>query len=171
MPLRNPTAPATPRRRAAVVLVSLVLALAAMVSTGPSAFAAGDGDPRQSGCDASGINLTTAQMPGGEFTIRDPANGAVAGHGYLRYSTSCQSEWVKVTYNTGYLPDQASLWLQNQSGTDLYNSGYAPWGGTIWTWMYRNMRTRVGCGGVRMYRATQGGGYGSYLGWFYFGCA
>jgi hypothetical protein len=153
------------------VVATMVATMVLVASPASASGGTGDGDPHQSGCDATAINLATAEHPDAVLTMHDPANGAVAGYVYLRYSTGCQSEWVTVTYNQGYLPDQASFWLQNQSGTDLYNSDFSPGGGKIWTWMYRNMKYRVGCGGVQMYHATQGGSYGSYMGWYYIGCA
>jgi hypothetical protein len=172
----SPHTATTPIRRTRLIAVLTIIltALAAVVlhvSPASASGGTGDGDPHQSGCDADARNLVTRENPTGVMTIRDPANNAIAGYGYLRYSPACESEWVTITYNQGYLPGNASFWLQNQAGTDLYNSGYSPWGGKIWTWMYRNMRYRTGCGGVQMYHATYGGAYGSYLGWYYIGCA
>jgi hypothetical protein len=94
----------------------------------------------------------------------------IVGYAYLRYSVACQTEWLTVTYNNGYIPSP-SFWLQNQSGTDLYVSDFAPWQGKVWTWMWGGMRDRAGCGGVQMYHTNGIGNYGAYLGWYYVGCA
>jgi hypothetical protein len=56
--------------------------------------------------------------------------------------------------------------MQNESGTDLQTSTFAPWEGTVWTDMWENIGDHAGCGGVQMYRTT-----GAYVGWYYIGCA
>jgi hypothetical protein len=144
----------------------VLLAAVALLITAPGAQAAQSaGDPSRSGCDTSRYDLRSKRM-------YDPATGAYMGLGILRYSVACQTEWVTVYYNAGYYPEP-SVWLQNQAGTDLYTSMWAPWQGTVWTGMLPNMKYRAGCGGVQMYR-TYNQYYpsrGKYIGWFYLGCA
>jgi hypothetical protein len=160
------------RSRAAAAMAATVAAGAAVLAfAGSPAYASGGtgaGDPHATGCDASAYSLSTAQMPGEVLTMR--VGGVIAGYAYLRYSAGCQTEWVKVTYNSGFLP-MPSVWVQNTSGTNLYSSDLAPWQGTTWTWQLPGMRYRAACGGVQMYYTNGIGNYGVYAGWFYLGCA
>lgn len=173
----NLTASATLRPGARVArwtvrgILALGISCAAAVACAFPAAASliyGDGDPHLAGCDATAISLKTPQAPKGYLTIKD--GSTIAGYAYLRYSVACQSEWVTVTYNSGYYPSPW-FWLQNQSGTDLQTSTFAPWQGKVWTDMWDDMHYRAGCGGVQMYHANGIGGQGAYLGWYYLGCA
>ena len=122
-------------------------------------------DPHQTGCDQTAVTV-------GSRSMYDPTNGAYIGLAQLRYSRGCETEWVTVFYNSGYYPSP-SVWLQNQSGTDLYASDQAPYQGTVWTNQLPNMRYRTACGGVHVYRTVNAyyPSPGKWLAWFYIGCA
>lgn len=152
------------------MLVRLAIAIAgpsipAMISAAPAGAATNGSSPHATRCDADAISLHTYGMP-------DPQTGAVMGYSYLRYSPTCQTEWVTVNYNSGYYPEP-SVWVQNQSGTNLYTAGDSYWGGKVWTNQLADMRYRTACGGVQMYRTYNQyvPSRGAYMGWFYLGCA
>lgn len=100
------------------------------------------------------------------ITMTDPNNGDIMGTAYLVYSAGCQTEWVTVHANSPYEADP-SVWLQNQSGTNLYQpptSGVPQ--GTYWTYQLGNMKYQTACGGVQMYDDLTG----SWVSWNYIGC-
>lgn len=151
-----------------VILVAAVIALAvpaAMTSASAATarVATSAGDPHYSGCDQSAVTLRYRYMYDGS---------AYMGMALLRYSRVCQTEWVTVFYNSGYYPSP-SVWEQNQTGTDLYVSSFAPWQGTVWTEQLAGMYYTAGCGGVQMYHTLNQfvPAQGDYIGWFYLGCA
>lgn len=151
-----------------VVLAAMFATLGVAVTSGSQPASAAScspyctgASPRGTNCDSDGRTLKSLRMT-------DPANGAEIGWAYLRYSPSCGTEWVTVTYASGYFP-RPSVWNQNQSGTDQYTAGDAPYQGKVWTKMIADMRYRAGCGGVQMYRGVSGGN--GYVGWYYLGCA
>ena len=116
----KPSRGAGRRAVGAVVVGSVVGAVALLVPA--SAWAYSAGDPQASGCANSEITDLTK-------TMYDPNNGAYMGTEYLRYSTACATEWVTVDYFNGYHASP-SVWIQNQSGTDLYwsvNTGSIVW--------------------------------------------
>lgn len=141
-------------------LRSVLLAVAAVVAValpGAAYAGTGAGDPVTTGCDNSSYTSRHNVLD-----MYDPSNGAYTGQAYLVYSSLCQTEWVTVHYSSGYSPSP-SVWLQNQTGTDLY-AAYTG-GGLSYTYMLGDMRYRVACGGVQMYRSN-----GSYVNWNYLGC-
>lgn len=123
-------------------------------------------DPNRSGCDANAVSLRTPQMPNYYLRMIDPSGNNEIGYAYLRYSRSCETQWVKVNYNNGYIV-RPWVWKQNQSGTDRGISDWSPAQGTHWTWQLFGMRYSAGCGGVHVYRYS----YDNYVGWYYLGCA
>ena len=148
------------RRRRLSVLGALITALLMVSSTsGPSAWAASAGDPDQGTppCDTQ----FTSQHNG--IAMTDPSTGASTGTAYLVYSAGCQTEWVTVHVNWGYSA-WPSVWIQNQSGTDLYRTASLD-NSTVWTYQLANMKYQTACGGVQMYRSN-----GSYVNWNYLGC-
>jgi hypothetical protein len=146
------------RRRGAwvVTVFAAMLALFALLPGVASAANAGNPDAGNPPCD------TQSTSEHNFHTMYDPANGAVMGTAYLVYSAGCQTEWVTVHVNAGYSPSP-SVWLQNQTGTDLYTAGSS--GSTYWTYQLANMQYQVACGGVQMYRSS-----GAYVNWNYLGC-
>ncbi|MBO4205876.1 hypothetical protein [Micromonospora echinofusca] len=155
-------------RRGLAMLAATITATAVALAPMSPALAADGDDPTWYGCDSGAQRLVTAQMPDRQLRMVDPANGAVIGYAYLIYSPTCETQWVKVNYNSGYYP-QPSVWRQNQSGTNQYISQFSPWGGTVWTYVLDGMRTQAGCGGVQIYRGVSGGS--GHVGWYYLGCA
>lgn len=126
--------------RRTIVRASVVVgALIATISITGAAHARGEIDPNWNNCSSRGVNLNTPQMPNGYLKMVDPANGSIIGYAYLRYSVNCKTQRVKVNYNGGYYP-KPWVWKQNQSGTDLTTSYFAPWQGTVWTWALTNMQ-------------------------------
>ncbi|MEU7478350.1 DUF2690 domain-containing protein [Lentzea sp. NPDC042327] len=138
-------------RRRAVALVVVVAALGLVFTTG-TASAAADPNPQTSGCAASMSRQVSAD-------IYDGSQRVATAH--LRYSRSCGSQWVSVYFLPGYSA-APSVWLQNQSGTDLYTA-YSD-STSAYTYQHFNMANRVGCGGTHLYRN------GTHLGWTYLGC-
>lgn len=144
-------------------VVSFIVAIAAILAFLPGAAAASESlgdDPDYSGCD------TQHAVVDKHTTMTDPRNGNIIGTAYLIYSFGCASEWVKVVYNASIYIVSPSVWKQNQSGTDLYESGLDwefPWG-VDWTWQLEGMSTTAGCGGVQVYDAV------GYVNWYYLGC-
>ncbi|MFC4148073.1 hypothetical protein ACFO0M_17605 [Micromonospora mangrovi] len=159
--LQQPIPWAPPKRRLRWLRGGLLATAAILALVFPTAAYAGTGagDPSATGCDSR----ATSQH--NNLTMVDPVNKAVAGTAYIVYSSwngGCDTEWVTVHYNSGYRPSP-SIWLQNQSGTDLY-AAYTS-GGLSYTYQLGSMRYRTGCGGVQLYRSD-----GSYVDWFYLGC-
>jgi hypothetical protein len=152
------------RKRVRIGVVFLLVLMATVVVAGAQANPTA-GDPYYTNCYLSSVGLK-------QITLYDPANHANMGVAILKYSKTCKTEWVSVYYNSGYFPSP-SVWVQNQTGTNLYTSGGAPYQGTVWTEMLPSMQYRVGCGGVQMYH-TYNAYYptqGKYIGWYYIGCA
>lgn len=148
------------RRRRLSILCALTTALLVVFSTfGTPAWAASAGDPDQGTppCD------TLSTSPHNVTTMADPSTGASMGTAYLVYSAGCQTEWVTVHVNWGYAA-WPSVWLQNQSGTDLYEAASLD-NSTVWTYQLADMKYQTACGGVQMYRSN-----GSYVNWNYLGC-
>ncbi|MCR6484011.1 hypothetical protein M8542_14395 [Amycolatopsis sp. OK19-0408] len=87
--------------------------------------------------------------------------GTRAATAHLRYSRSCGTQWVTVYFLPGYSA-APSVWLQNQSGTNLYTA-YSD-STSAYTYQLFNMANRVGCGGTHLYHN------GVYLKWTYLGC-
>jgi hypothetical protein len=104
-------------RRSLPRWLALPAAITALLLLPSSAYAADAGDPDQGfpPCDqqSAGVHNT--------ITMYDPSNGTEMGYAYLVYSSGCQTEWTTVhTFSPYYsLP---SVWLQNQSGTNLYEA-------------------------------------------------
>jgi Protein of unknown function (DUF2690) len=149
---------------AAAVIVFVATAAAITTATAATTrTATSAGDPHYSGCDQSAVTIGYRYMYNGS---------AYMGLAQLRYSNVCQTEWVTVYYNSGYYPSP-SVWEQNQSGTDLYVSPFAPWQGTVWTDQLAGMRYTAACGGVQMYHTLNQfvPARGDYIGWYYIGCA
>ena len=77
------------------IATALALAAGLVLASAPSAQAAPPGsgydhtDPAQTGCSATAITIWTKQL-------RHPATGVVNGAMELRYSTACQTNWVRV---------------------------------------------------------------------------
>nr|WP_231127262.1 DUF2690 domain-containing protein [Motilibacter aurantiacus] len=142
-----------------MVTSSTAAALAVAVAGSPSALAVSNGtNPQTTGCSASAITT------GSTRAIVDPSNGYRVGTAELRYSTGCQSQWTRVNFGGGYRVDP-SIWLLNQNGTNLhsaYNDGYS----NAYTFQLSDMKYRTACGGVQVYRSN-----GSWVGWYYIGCA
>jgi hypothetical protein len=145
-------------------LAASATALAAVVIVNPAAaLAANGGDPDQGfpPCDQRSAG------PIKSIGMTDPRNGHSIGTASLIYSSGCQTEWVKVTFNVPYSP-QPSVWMQNRTGTDLYEANELVWPyGVRWTNQLSNMATTAACGGVQVYDESSG----NYVGWYYIGCA
>lgn len=101
------------RRGLAMLAATIVATVVALVPMSPALAADGD-DPTWYGCDSGAVRLRTAQMPNRQLRMVDPANGQQIGYAYLVYSSQCETQWVKVNYNSGYYP-QPSVWRRNQS--------------------------------------------------------
>ncbi|SCL26930.1 Protein of unknown function [Micromonospora pallida] len=79
-----------PRIVAALVLaVGLALAPAGTAQAAPPGTGYDYTDPAQTGCSASAITIWSKDL-------RHPATGVVNGVMELRYSTVCQTNWVRV---------------------------------------------------------------------------
>lgn len=140
-------------------LAALTIVLVPGIANAQSA-----GDPSQGSppCDTQSTSRHNT------ITMIDPSNGANMGTAYLVYSAGCQTEWVTVHANSPYYP-LPSVWLQNQTGTDLYEtitSGDPQ--GVYWTYQLANMKYQTACGGVQMYNALAPGT--GYVNWNYLGC-
>ncbi|MFF4810964.1 hypothetical protein ACFY03_22400 [Micromonospora chersina] len=156
-PGTSPSPRPVPRRRRWLRATLLAAAAIFAIALPSTAYAGtGAGDPSTTGCDRQQTS------PHNQIYMYDPANGAYMGTAYLVYSNGCDTEWLTVRYTSGYRPSP-SIWLQNQSGTDLY-AAYNT-GGLAYTYQFGSMRYRTACGGVQMYRSN-----GSYVDWFYLGC-
>jgi hypothetical protein len=143
-------------RRFRLALATVVAAAALLIPA--TAMAANGGDPDQGlpPCDTQSTSQHNV------LNMYDPGNGAYMGQAYLVYSAGCETEWVTVHYTAGYSPSP-SVWMQNQSGTDLYGANYDS--GVTWTYQLTNMRYQTACGGVQMYTMA-----GAYVNWNYLGC-
>jgi hypothetical protein len=128
-----------------------------------SAYASNAGDPDQGfpPCDQQSVSVHN------QVTMHDPSNGAVMGVARIDYSAGCQTEWVKVDGDSPYYPASASVWMQNQTGTDLYET-LESGEGEYWTYQLGNMKYQTGCGGAQMYNALAPGT--GYVTWVYLGC-
>lgn len=144
-------------------IISLLAIPLVLVLTAQSASAANAGNPAPwaTGCLYEGQHIYPQ--------VRLYDGNRYVGWAAVEYSTYCQTEWVEVQYIMGYEPEP-SVWMQNQSGTNLYTAD-SYWGDR-WTFQLASMRYRAGCGGVQLYRAADGAwsGRGQYLGWYYLGC-
>jgi hypothetical protein len=140
-----------------VLLTGLAAAQPAAATNG------GNPAPWETGCLYAGQHQYPPRY------MYDPRNGRYVGWAAVEYSTTCQTEWVEVQYVAGYEPEP-SVWMQNQSGTNLYTA--PSYWGDRWTYQLAGMRYRAGCGGVQLYAAADGWwqGRGQYLGWYYLGC-
>lgn len=147
--------PAAFTRRPRRIVAIGVLTGAAALAIPTSAWASNAGDPQTTGCAASEVTDIGVNM-------YDPNNGAYMGSEYLRYSTACATEWVTVYPASGYTA-QPSVWMQNQSGTDLYTAENL--GSAIWTYQLGNMAYATACGGSQMYTTS-----GTWVAWEYIGC-
>src|SRR5580704_4656558 len=108
--------------RVLVGIASLSAACAIAILVPASvAGATNAGDPHTTGCDQTAITGKSIPVY---------AHGSYLGSLNLRYSNSCQTEWVtfyaaSYAAATGYY-FQPSVWMQNQSGTDLYTAPSSP---------------------------------------------
>lgn len=133
--------------------VIVLIAIFGVLFAGGVANASNAGNPHTTGCDQTGATYKTINMYTGSTYM---------GHADLRYSTGCQTEWTTV-YFSGPYTGQPSVWMQNQSGTNLY-AAYTD-GGESYTYQLGDMKYATGCGGVQMYTSS-----GGYVGWYYVGC-
>lgn len=155
----RPPRPTLAVLRAAVLVVTGVAILAASAS--PAMAVENGGDPAQ------GIPPCAQLSPSRHNTTNmyDPRNGAYMGYAALVYSAGCRTEWTVVHPVWPYRP-YPSVWLQNRTGTDLYEAGSSHFtSNDYWTDQLPNMQYRTACGGVQMYD-----GYGHWLKWVYLGC-
>lgn len=141
-------------RRCWTALATLLVAVALTTVAATSASAANGGNPQTSGCAASAVTLRTVNLHDA---------GTHIGSASLRYSRDCQTQWTTVNWWGSYSASP-SVWVQNQSGTDLY-AAYRD-GTSAYTNQLTGMRYTAGCGGTHVYRSN-----GSHVGWFYIGCA
>lgn len=148
-------------RRAAAFIVGMTVLIVMLPGT---AYAYSAGDPSQGfpPCDTQSTSRHNT------ITMHDPSNGATMGTAYIVYSAGCETEWVTVHSYSPYY-SSASIWMQNQTGTDLYetSTGGDPQG-VYWTYQLGNMRYQTACGGVQMYNALVPGS--GYVNWNYLGC-
>ncbi|MET8848525.1 hypothetical protein [Amycolatopsis sp. NPDC004625] len=139
------------RSKAAVLMIAAA-AVGLLFTAGTASAATTDPNPQTSGCAASMSREVVADIYDG---------GTRAATAHLRYSRSCGTQWVTVYYLPGYSA-APSVWLQNQSGTNLYTA-YSD-STSAYTYQLFNMANRVGCGGTHLYHN------GAYLNWTYLGC-
>ena len=158
----------TALRKLALVAVALLSLSTMAASRAGTAYAAADaGDPYTSGCDNTAV---TGRL------LAVVYDGTRIGNAELRYSTSCQTEWVTFYSSSGYAANnfyiEPSVWLQNQTGTNLYTAASSPSMGTVYTDMLPDMRYRTACGGIQLYRGLNAAGeeQEDWLGWYYIGC-
>ncbi|MEU8051665.1 DUF2690 domain-containing protein [Micromonospora harpali] len=114
------------------IAAALALTVGLALGTGGAVQAAPPGsgydytDPAQTGCSATGITIWSKEL-------RHPATGAVNGVLELRYSTACETNWVRVNnYVNGaaavkiiarprvHAPTGGSLEYATDSTVDVY---------------------------------------------------
>ncbi|QDY11158.1 DUF2690 domain-containing protein [Micromonospora sp. HM134] len=78
--------------------VGLVLGTAGPTQAAPPGSGYDYTDPAQTGCSATGITIWSKEL-------RHPATGTVNGVMELRYSTACETNWVRVN---NYIPGAAA---------------------------------------------------------------
>lgn len=144
--------------------LNLTATLIAAIALTPGVASAADGGDPDLGfppCDQQNAG------PIKSITMTDPRNNNKIGTASLVYSAGCQTKWVKVTFTVPYSPSP-SVWMQNRSGTDLYEANRLVWPwGIRWTDQLTGMATTAACGGVHIYDESNG----NYVKWFYIGCA
>jgi hypothetical protein len=145
--------------RGLILLITPVTLIALLTGTASASDNAGDPTLGTPPCDTQSAS---EHLP---ITMTDPNNGENMGTAYLVYSAGCQTEWVTVHANSPYEADP-SIWLQNQTGTNLYQPPTSPDGGTYWTYQLGNMKYQTACGGVQMYDDLTG----AWVSWNYIGC-
>ncbi|WP_152646328.1 hypothetical protein [Streptacidiphilus albus] len=146
--------------RRLLLLAALPTALAVVLPGTAMAASAGDPSVGTPACDTQSVSEHD------NISMYDPSDGAYMGTAYLVYSSGCQTEWVTV-HAVGTYDPEPSVWLQNRTGTDLYetNTSGDPQG-TYWTYQLGDMRDQTACGGVQMYNDLNG----AYVNWNYIGC-
>ncbi|RAN97440.1 hypothetical protein GAR05_03560 [Micromonospora saelicesensis] len=112
---------------ALALTVGLVLGPAGTTQAAPPGNGYDYTDPAQTGCSATGITIWSKEL-------RHPATGAVNGVMELRYSTACETNWVRVNnYVNGaaarkiivrprvHAPAGGSLEYAEDSTVDVYH--------------------------------------------------
>lgn len=159
-----------------VVMTTSTVSLAEVVSSTPASAATTAGDPFTSGCDLSAITGKSVGLYQIGSSIDTTGAGEFLGNLDLRYSTSCETEWVTFYPASGYAATnfylEPSVWLQNQTGTNLYTAPSSGYMGEVYTNMLPSMKYRTACGGMQVYQGIEASGaeQEGYVGWAYIGC-